>query len=77
MELALFAVDDEASKKMVFIGYYENHNYCMSVFKNESAKEHKLVAPWLNALIIEDQNANDIKITKVSKKDAPNYSNGK
>lgn len=51
--------------------------YCMSVFRNESAKEYKLVAPWLNALVIEDQNANDIKITKVSKKDAPNYSNSK
>jgi hypothetical protein len=51
--------------------------YCMSIFKNEVTKEYKLVAPWLNALIIEDQNANDIKINKVSKKDAPDYSKNK
>jgi len=51
--------------------------YCMNIFRNEIAKEYKLVAPWLNALIIEDQNANDIKINKVSKKDAPDYSKNK
>jgi hypothetical protein len=51
--------------------------YCTCIFRNEVSKEYKLVAPWLNALIIEDQNANDIKINKVSKKDAPDYSKNK
>ena len=32
LELAPSAVDDEASKKSVSIGYYENHNYDLRLF---------------------------------------------
>lgn len=48
-------------------------SYCMVVFRNESAKQYKLIAPWLDGLIIEYQNTNDIKFNKVLKENAPNY----
>ena len=48
--------------------------YCMVVFRNEKSRQYKLVAPWLDGLIIEYQNVNDIKFNKVSKKDVPNFS---
>jgi len=51
--------------------------YCKAIFKNDKTNQFKLIAPWLEALIIESQNTNDMKINKVSKKDAPDYSNNK
>jgi hypothetical protein len=52
-------------------------SFCMIVFRNEQAKQYKLVAPWLDGVIIEYQNTNDIKFNKVLRKDAPNYKNSK
>lgn len=47
--------------------------YCVVVFRNESAKQYKLIAPWLDGAIIEYQNTNDIKFKKVRKNDVPGY----
>lgn len=47
--------------------------YCMAIFKNESTNEYKLIAPWLNTVLIEKQNINDIDIAKVEKKSMPDY----
>jgi uncharacterized protein YxeA len=48
-------------------------SYCMVVFRNERSKQYKLIAPWLDGIIIEYQNTNDIKFNKVLRKDVPNY----
>lgn len=47
--------------------------YCMVVFRNESIRQYKLIAPWLDGAIIEYQNTNDIKFKKVRKNDVPGY----
>lgn len=49
--------------------------YCVVVFRNESAKQYKLIAPWLDGAIIEYQNTNDIKFKKVLKSNVPGYDN--
>ena len=49
--------------------------YCMVVFRNESIRQYKLIAPWLDGSIIEYQNTNDIKFKKVRKNDVPGYDN--
>lgn len=48
-------------------------SYCVAVFQNEKSRQYKLIAPWLDGLVIEYQNTNNIKFNKVSKKDVPNY----
>lgn len=47
--------------------------YCMVVFRNESIRQYKLIAPWLDGAIIEYQNTNDIKFKKVRKNNVPGY----
>jgi len=47
--------------------------YCMVIFKNDKLRQYKLIAPWINSIVIEGQNINDIKITKVLKKDVSDY----
>jgi hypothetical protein len=47
--------------------------YCTVVFRNERSNEYKLVAPWLDDLVIEKQNTDDISFDKVFKKDVPDY----
>lgn len=47
--------------------------YCMVVFRNESIRQYKLIAPWLDGAIIEYQNTNDIKFKKVLKSNVPGY----
>jgi len=47
--------------------------FCMAVFRNEHSKQYKLISPWLDGIIIEYQNTNDIKFNKVLKKDVPDY----
>lgn len=49
--------------------------YCVVVFRNESIKQYKLIAPWLDGAIIEYQNTNDIKFKKVLKSNVPGYDN--
>lgn len=47
--------------------------YCLAIFRNESAKQYKLIAPWISGIVIEDQNTNNIKFNKIPKSNVPSY----
>jgi len=51
--------------------------YCMAIFKDDKLRQYGLIAPWISSIVIENQNTNNVKITKVLKKDVPNYKNYK
>lgn len=51
--------------------------YCMAIFKDDKIHQYKLIAPWIDLLIIEAQNTNDIKVSKVFKCDIQNYNSKK
>lgn len=46
-------------------------SYCMAVFENKETKQYKLIAPWINTIIIEKQNINNIDFNKIERKSMP------
>ena len=38
------------------MGFSNNSIYCMAVFENSRKTEYKLVAPWLNSMIVQKSN---------------------
>jgi len=42
-------------------------SYCLAIFENVEQDQYKLIAPWLNTVIIEKQNIININFYKVNK----------
>jgi len=45
--------------------------YCKVIFKNDKQKQYKLIAPWLDGVIIERVNMNDLSVDKINLNDVP------
>ena len=49
------------------VGFSLNDVYCMAIFENKKGTEYKLVAPWLNSMIVQKSNLLMEKSTLVPK----------
>lgn len=44
--------------------------YCMVLFRNDTTKQYKMIAPWLKGKIVEMSNITGIEVYEVSKSEA-------